>query len=131
MSGFNWSKLANKSKLHRENTQKQKVAEQARIQKMLNDDTAPASEKQKEYIRGIISRTDFKMSNEEVDALTINLAKRIIGEYEAHTPATQKQKEKIKKNKLLIESKINTITIKEAKNIIFKASKLKQNKNYS
>lgn len=131
MSGFNWSKLANKSKLYRENTQKQKVAEQARIQKMLNDDTAPASEKQKEYIRGIISRTDFKMSNEEVDALTINLAKRIIGEYEAHTPATQKQKEKIKKNKLLIESKINTITIKEAKNIIFKASKLKQNKNYS
>lgn len=128
MSGFNWSKLADKSKRHKENIQKQKKSEAIRVHKMLNDDIAPASEKQKEYIRGIVSRTTFKMSNEEINSLTINLAKRIIGEYEAHTPATQKQKEKLRKDKLLIESRINSVTIKEAKSIIFKATKLKENK---
>ena len=129
MSGFNWSKIADKSKRYKEQVQKEKKSEAFRIQKMLNNDIAPASQNQKEYIRGIVSRTDFKMSNEEINSLTVNLAKRIIGEYEANTPATQKQKEKLRKDKLLIESKINSITIKEAKNIIFKASKLKNNKN--
>lgn len=113
MKGFNWDKIKKRSLLYKQKQELSLQKEQIRINKMLEYDIQLASDKQREYVQNIL-----KCPAEDLADLSINKARRIIGEYENKTPATEKQKNQIKRKKLLIESKIDGLTIKEAKNII-------------
>lgn len=113
MRGINWDKVNRDASLRKRRQTIREEKEQTRISKMIQLDNEPATIKQKEYVQSIL-----KCTLQDLSELTINKARRIIGEYENISPATQKQKDAIRRKKLLIESKIDTLTVKEAKKII-------------
>ena len=119
MSKFNWDKLRQKSTLYKQKTALQKQKEDIKLKKIQDNDVLPATEKQREYIKNIL-----RCDDNYLQGITINKARRIIGEYEASSPATEKQKTIIIKNKFVLQSKIESLTVKEAKQIIENGRKI-------
>lgn len=123
MSKLNWDKLRQKSTLYKQKTALQKQKEEIKLKKIADNDILPATEKQKEYIKNIL-----RCDDNYLQGITINKARRIIGEYELDAPATEKQKNIIIKNKFVLQSKIESLSIKEAKQIIENGRKILEKK---
>lgn len=119
MAKFNWDKIRDKSEKFKKAKRISDLKENIKQQKMLSNDTNPASLDQKMYIKSMSN-----MTIDELDTLSVNEARKIIAKYESKTPASEKQKNTIRKHKFLLESKIEFLTISEARKVIESGKKI-------
>jgi hypothetical protein len=127
MSTFNWAKAQNKTKRLQQSVRAYKARQQKYNALVIEQETTAPSEQQMDYVRNILKKMP-ELCTECDGFISLRTAKRIINEFESKEPATEKLKFIIKKNKLLLESKIDELTIKKAKQVIEQGKRIEKKK---
>jgi hypothetical protein len=127
MSTFNWAKAQNKTKRLSQSYRAYQERQKKYNELVIEQENTPPSDQQLEYVRNILKNMPELCTGCD-GSISLRKAKRIINEFESKAPITEKLKFIIKKNKFLLESKIDELTIKKAKQVIEQGKRLEKKK---